>query len=317
MDPFSGFWQSVTFCNLLSCTIFSYGCKNNLTIKFFLLLCGDNVESDMIDIGQAEQRLLNERMMRMSENYDQARKAWDAYWSLNASIDDFCDRRDHHLTAEYGSTDSVRFLCSDDSWDIDRNLLEYPMPEAIRDYFAPTKMVFKRYPSFTMRDESVDDIMVNHLLKSLEYPRFIYEPPMCGEKVPNIKILNHDWIVNLRTPNEIGKDLRTENEAYPMEAFLTGLPQALKDHWKQEQHERPAVNLDSELKDLLTAYDNTLKTLDERYESRISSLVYEMERFCVIYKERREVRVKRDNLKQKMGVGCNQCADDQDDGDDE
>lgn len=226
---------------------------------------------------------------------------WDAYWALNGAIDDFCDRRDHHLQAEYGSAEPVRFLISEEPED-------------------SAKMVFKRYPNLLSDTESVDEIMVGYLLQLCSSPKFVYKPPM-GEhqRHSNNVILNDSWVVNLISSQENCGWVTKQEDTYPMESFLTGLSQEIKDAWKQSEHERPTVNLNAEMNELLQVYENTLKTLNDRHASRESALVYEMEKFCAVHKERKEMLKKYGSLKAKLS--CTDphapCCMGDPDGDDE
>lgn len=79
------------------------------------------------------------------------------------------------------------------------------------------------------------------------------------------------------------------------------------------------VDIGEELKDLLKVYTDADAHLGKKEKQVLDNLVNYMKSFISVHEEKRKVCNKLANLKQKLEMGskCEDCGDDEDDGDDE
>jgi hypothetical protein len=111
---------------------------------------------------------------------------------------------------------------------------------------------------------------------------FVYKPYQRKRKVV-MKLLNESWVVNLR---------RTEKENVLMDAFLGGLRPIVR----QEE----GVDIGDELKELHKIYTDTIEKLEHNQKENTKTLVYYMESFVNLYKQKIEVETKLAVLNKKM-----------------
>jgi hypothetical protein len=90
-----------------------------------------------------------------------------------------------------------------------------------------------------------------------------------------------------------------------MDEFLRGFGgqySEVEKQWIKEVEEKKmiAVNVSEELKELLKVYMDAEKHLEQRERQETENLVYTMEKFIKVYKERQKVSTKLYALKKKM-----------------